>query len=82
MTNNKSIKLTVNGAVGFFPKEFIENAVGKQIKKKINNYAVDNVGYAKIYDAECPNCGIAHKEYYPYQYCNHCGQALDWSGVE
>lgn len=56
-------------------------ALEKQTPKKPENYAIDNNGYM-IYDCECPNCHKSHRECYPFAYCNHCGQALDWSDTE
>ena len=53
-------------------------ALEKQMPKKPTNYSIDNNGYM-IYDCECPTCKCSHREYYPFSYCNHCGQALDWS---
>ena len=49
----------------------------KAIPKKVENYAIDWHGYM-IYDCECPSCKTEHKEMYPFAYCPHCGQALDW----
>lgn len=49
----------------------------KQIPKKVENYTIDCHGYM-IYDCECPSCKTEHKEMYPFAYCQHCGQALEW----
>lgn len=54
-------------------------ALEKQMPKKVENYTIDCYGYM-IYDCECPSCKTEHKEMYPFAYCPHCGQALDWSG--
>lgn len=56
-------------------------ALEKQILKKVENYAIDCHGYM-IYDCECPSCKTEHKEMYPFAYCPHCGQALDWGNYE
>ena len=65
----------------FEDKEKIKIALEKQIPKKPTNYSIDNNGYM-IYDCECLTCKCSHREYYPFSYCNHCGQALDWSDTE
>lgn len=57
--------------------EKAKEALGKQIPKKPEKYAIDNNGYM-IYDCECPNCKKSHRELYPFAYCGHCGQAIDW----
>ena len=59
----------------------IVNALEKQIPKKPTNYAIDNNGYM-IYDCECSSCKCSQRELYPYAYCSHCGQAIDWSDGE
>lgn len=53
------------------------NAINKQILKKPTNFAIDNNGYA-IYDCECPSCKQSHREPFPFAFCIHCGQALEW----
>lgn len=36
-----------------------------------------------VYDMyECPNCGVAGEVEYRDNYCQHCGQRLDWSDFE
>ena len=52
-------------------------ALDKQIPKILTNFAIDNNGYM-IYDCECPNCGQSHRELFLFDFCIHCGQALDW----
>lgn len=61
--------------------KLIEEALKKQIPKKVENYTIDCHGYM-IYDCECPSCKTEHKEMYPFAYCPHCGQALDWLEME
>lgn len=56
-------------------------ALEKQIPKKPTNFAIDNNGYA-IYDCECPSCKQSHRELFPFAFCIHCGQALDWGDTE
>lgn len=53
------------------------NAINKQIPKKMTNFAIDSNGYT-IYDCECPNCEKSHRELFPFAFCIHCGQALEW----
>ena len=53
----------------------------KAIPKKVENHAIDWHGYM-IYDCECPSCKTEHKEMYPFAYCPHCGQALDWGDYD
>lgn len=53
----------------------------KAIPKKVENHAIDWHGYM-IYDCECQSCKTEHKEMYPFAYCPHCGQALDWGNYE
>lgn len=53
------------------------NAINKQIPKKLTNFAIDNNGYT-IYDCECPSCEQSHRELFPFAFCIHCGQKIDW----
>lgn len=53
------------------------HALDKQIPKKPTNIAIDNNGYT-IYDCECPNCEQSHRELFPFAFCIHCGQKIDW----
>ena len=53
------------------------NAINKRIPKKPTNFAIDNNGYI-IYDCECPSCEQSHREPFPFAFCIHCGQALEW----
>lgn len=53
-------------------------ALEKQIPKKPTNFAIDNNGYT-IYDCECPNCEQSHRELFPFGFCIHCGQKLEWA---
>lgn len=57
------------------------NAINKQIPKKPTNFAIDNNGYI-IYDCECPNCEQSHRELFPFSFCIHCGQKIDWGDTE
>ncbi len=69
-------QLSVDGAEGYFPEEFIVRAVAKQLPKK-PEYEGDG-DYAI-----CPVCGLDNFEYginnWGCNYCPKCGQALDWS---
>ena len=55
------------------------HALDKQIPKKPTNFSIDNNGYI-IYDCECecPSCEQSHRELFPFAFCIHCGQALEW----
>lgn len=58
------------------------NALGKQIPTEPEHLAiVDNNGYI-IYDCECPNCEQSHRELFPFGFCIHCGQKIDWGDTE
>lgn len=57
------------------------NAINKQIPKKPTNFAIENNGYT-IYDCECPTCGQSHRELFPFGFCIHCGQKIDWGDTE
>ncbi len=57
------------------------HALDKQIPKKPTNFAIDNNGYT-IYDCECPSCEQSHRELFPFAFCIHCGQALEWEGTD
>lgn len=59
----------------------IMEACEKQIPRKVTNYLRDNKKHI-VYECMCPNCECFHREFYPFAYCNHCGQALDWSDAE
>lgn len=57
------------------------NAINKQIPKKSTNFAIDNNGYT-IYDCECPSCEQSHRELFPFAFCIHCRQALEWEETD
>lgn len=57
------------------------HALDKQIPKKPTNFAIDNNGYT-IYDCECPSCKQSHRELFPFAFCIHCGQKIDWGNEE
>lgn len=57
------------------------NAINKQIPKKPTNFAIDDNGYI-IYDCECPNCEQSHRELFPFGFCIHCGQKIDWGDIK
>lgn len=35
-----------------------------------------------IWEWSCGNCGRFHRNDYPLNYCNECGQKVDWSELE
>lgn len=51
------------------------DALEKQIPKKPTNFAIDKNGYTIC---ECPSCKQPHRELFPFAFCIHCGQALEW----
>lgn len=78
MSESKCILLTVDGVKGYFPKEFVEEAVKKQMPIKYE------VSYGQC---RCPNCKSLFGSYEVFKtlrswemdYCKFCGQRLDWS---
>lgn len=65
----------------------VENAVEKQIPKKLKVEKVGRFGLALL----CPSCenqvamiwdSVLRKGKYKQSYCDNCGQALDWSDVK
>lgn len=83
---NKCIQLTVDGAVGFFPKEFIEKAVGKQISKAVNYISEEYNDEGLVYaETSCPICDCYFEldtTNWGTSYCPDCGQALKWGDEE
>lgn len=61
-------------------------ALDKRIPKKPINFAIKDNGYTiydhTIYDCECPTCGQSHRELFPFSFCIHCGQKIDWGDTE
>lgn len=57
--------------------KMIDVAIEKQIPKKPLKKSLANNGYA--WEWTCPNCRIV-KVTTEKQFCDDCGQALDWSG--
>ena len=54
------------------------DALEKQIPKKPTNLAINTDRGYTIYDCECPSCEQSHRELFPFAFCIHCGQALEW----
>ena len=86
----KCIQLMVNGAVGFFPKEFVEKAVEKQIPKAARSETIyHGINISGEYQIEtpcyCPVCdryvGDYEKQWLE-KYCPDCGQALFWGVMQ
>lgn len=63
--------------------EITNKALEKQIPKKpIVEYKNTNDCITEI-EWKCPICGTNYIESAPYgEWCNYCGQKLDWSDVE
>ena len=83
MSENECILLTVDGVNGYFPKEFVEEAVKKQMPKKPKERHSRKWG-DNYNDGECPNCEATYSDGLSDTplYCSQCGQALDWSDGE
>lgn len=77
--------LNINGTVGYFPKEFIEEAISKRIKVKPNKSRGRHI-HADYYCSSC-KCYPGDDTdmnliYLRPNHCQNCGQAIDWSDVE
>ena len=70
---NNGLTITINGAMGHFPKEFVVSALEKQIPKKVEEFYRD-------FEAKCPSCEHRIEAHASKIYCCYCGQALDWGG--
>ena len=57
-------------------------ALDKQIPKKPAYFAIANNDGYTIYDCECPNCEQSYRELFPFAFCIHCGQALEWGDTK
>ena len=77
---NNGLTITIDGAMGHFPKEFVVSALEKQIPKKVKktNEYLNGAGEWEA-EYECETCG---NPYIDDSYCSCCGQALDWSEEE
>lgn len=75
-------ELTIESDIINEALKIVGNAVEKQIKKRPNfkGDGYDECGEL-IYDVWiCPNCDTDYEvDYDHYNYCPHCGQALNWS---
>ena len=59
-----------------------QKALDKQIPKKPTNFAIDNNNGYTIYDCECPTCEQSYRELFPFGFCIHCGQKIDWGDIK
>ena len=58
------------------------NALEKQIPKKpaLDGDGYDEEGLPILNQWLCPRCGTRYDvDYYEYEFCPECGQAIDWS---
>lgn len=63
-------------------REVIHKALEKQIPKKpIEKEVIGASMTGYKYRGQCPKCSSTVSQY-TGNYCNHCGQALDWSESE
>jgi hypothetical protein len=74
---NNGLTITINGAMGHFPKEFVISALEKQIPKKVNISLKGTTDWNT--KCHCPNCRALISN---GKYCYECGQALDWGEEE
>ena len=86
------IKLTKRACLKSMPEqikvfEMAIEALEKQIAKKPKN--IKDYFFPETYDydystADCPCCGenFSFDESYQINFCNGCGQAIDWSEEE
>lgn len=51
----------------------------KQIPMKPQEINEERIRLDGIWDWSCGNCGRFHRNDYPLNYCNECGQKVDWS---
>lgn len=54
----------------------ISKALRKQIPRKVSKFSYF---YGRVYGCPCCDNHIGKEKNRTIQYCNHCGQALDWS---
>lgn len=57
-------------------------AINKQIPKKPAYFTIANNDGYTIYDCECPSCEQSHRELFPFAFCIHCGQKIDWGDIK
>lgn len=58
------------------------NAINKQIPKKPAYFTIANNDGYTIFDCECPSCEQSYRELFPFAFCIHCGQKIDWGNEE
>lgn len=64
---------------GNFKRIDIENALEKQIPKKIKISEYESFGFFYF----CPNCGVnIENRLHKQKYCHNCGQVLDLEDVK
>ena len=56
----------------------VKSALEKQIPKKTTKR--EYVPNGTLIYGYCPNCDCSTRNF--FEYCGHCGQALDWSDTE
>lgn len=56
----------------------ISKALRKQIPRKVSKFSYF---YGRVYGCPCCDNHIGKEKNRTIRYCNHCGQALDWSEV-
>ena len=56
--------------------------IEKQIPMKPQEINEEEVRLNGIWNWSCGKCGRFHRNDYPLNYCNECGQKVDWSKYE
>lgn len=64
-------------------QELVDKATPKKVNNEENHYVFETYELSHV-SGDCPNCGSTfyYDEYETLNYCQHCGQALDWSEDE
>ena len=77
---NNGLTITIDGAMGHFPKEFVVSALEKQIPKKVIK-TEEYLNGAGEWETEY-ECATYGNPYIDDSYCGCSGQALDWGEEE
>ena len=64
-------------------QELVDKATPKKVNNEENHYVFETYELSHV-SGDCPNCGSTfyYDEYEILNYCQHCGQALDWGKDE
>jgi predicted amidophosphoribosyltransferase len=77
MSKGDGLMLTIDGATGYFPQEFIVEA----IKKKIPRFVLCPKGWQGVRQTRyyCPACKKLTRDH--EKFCHSCGQAVKYPKV-